>query len=309
VAFDAVARRYFPGIVCGLLALVAYFQGSGIGSLIAEHLPATPSPPLASSADRSKKLPSSSHKTGAAILSRNPFDSVTGPLSGKAPVPTVAKPTTEPRAGGEPPTCPKGDVTLIAGALDPSYSFAVISTGNETKMRRIGDEVDGKTVESIGGERVVLASGTDRCQLKMHEGTKSPATPGMIPSPRDSEGGESLAPATRGSASISGIKKVSETEYILEENGAQKLVQMQQGLMKSAKLVDGKGLRLYRAAQTTILGNLGLKKGDIVKTINGFDMSSLDETANAYSNMKTAKNLQVVVERDGKPITIDYTIK
>ena len=84
---------------------------------------------------------------------------------------------------------------------------------------------------------------------------------------------------------------------------------MERAFRSSGRTVDGSGLRLHRASQTTVLGQLGLMKGDVVKSINGHDMTSLDSSMTAYTQMKAAKNVQIVIERDGKPITMDYAVK
>src|SRR4051794_28929171 len=87
MGFDAIFKRYFAGVVLLLIGVAAYFQASGMGQLVASSvaldpsaLPAAPpAPPRAAGAPAS-----TDHATNAgAIISRNPFDSVTGPLDGK----------------------------------------------------------------------------------------------------------------------------------------------------------------------------------------------------------------------------------
>lgn len=300
---DAIAKRYQIPIVCGLIAVIAYLQGSGIASLIAEHLPAEPAPAAA----RAKKSSAAfTTKSGAQVLSRNPFDSVTGPLTGKPPPKPVvtAPPATDNKS--ELPACGSGDVVLITNSDDPSFSFAVISSGTESKMRRVGDEIDGRKVEAIHDERVVMTQGTSKCQLRMHENGPPSAVgkPGAAREPA-----EPTTSSPMKTAIGQGIRKVSDTEYVIESNSADKLAQMERAFRSSGRTVAGSGLRLHRASQTTVLGQLGLLKGDVIKTINGADMSDLDASMSAYTQMKAAKNVQLVIERDGKPITMDYSVK
>jgi general secretion pathway protein C len=202
-------------------------------------------------------------------------------------------------------------VVLITESNDPDFSFAVIKTGSESKMRKIGDDVDGRKVEAIHAEHVVMAQGTTRCQLKMHE--NSPVGAAGKPSAlRETSGEEkpsSISTKEMKSPVGQGIRKVSETEYVIEQNSADKLAQMERAFRSSGRTVDGSGLRLHRASQTTVLGQLGLMKGDVIKSINGHDMTSLDSSMTAYTQMKAAKNVQIVIERDGKPITMDYAVK
>lgn len=307
-SIDAIAKRYQVPIVCGLLAVIAYLQGSGIASLIAEHLPADPGPPPPSAASRTSL--SLGTKSGSEVLSRNAFDSVTGPLTGRPPPKPSATVAPPPDSRGELPACSSGNVVLITESNDPDFSFAVISTGSESKMRKVGDDVDGRKVEAIHAEHVVMAQGGARCQLKMHENSPVSAT-GKPSAMREPTGEEKPSTSAKELKSPigQGIRKVSETEYVIEQNSADKLAQMERAFRSSGRTVDGSGLRLHRASQTTVLGQLGLMKGDIVKTINGHDMTSLDSSMTAYTQMKAAKNVQIVIERDGKPITMDYAVK
>ncbi len=304
-SLDAVAKRYHGLTVAGLLASIAYMQGSGIASLIGEHLPVAA--PAANQGAKPRKTNPTLPKSGAVVLSRNPFDSVTGPLTGKTVAPPPKAPSEPSPATKELPNCSTGNVTLIAGSSDPQFSFAVISSGSESKMRRVGDEIAGQKLESIHGEHVVMAQGTSRCQLRMHTDSPLAAAAGgktVVDPTHDAP------PTTSKKAPIGlGIRKVSETEYVIEQDSADKLVQMEKAFRSSGRVVPGSGFRLHRSSATTVLGQVGLKKGDIVKSINGHDMTDLDATMTAYTQMKSAKSVQIVIERDAKPVTIDIGVK
>lgn len=302
---DATAKRFYPAILCGLLGTIAYLQGSGISSLVAEQLPGAA--PAAPAARKPTSAPRGADKSAQVILARNAFDSVTGPLTGKPPPPPpppVAVVTTE----TELPRCASASVVGITESDDPAFSFALIRTSGPAKMRRIGDDVDGKKLESIGWDRVVLSSAGSKCQLRMLDETASKSAAGEAPEP--ARPARPTATKDAAAAPASGeITKVSDNEYVIERGGPEKMNQMQQAFMKAARVVDGQGIRLQRSAQTTILGQLGFQKGDLVKTINGFDMTNPDKSMEAYGTLKTAKKVQVVLERDGKPVTLDMTLK
>lgn len=318
---DAFAKRYYTLIIGGMLGTVAYLQGSGISALIAEQLSATPTTAAGDEpAVKKKPVASSKGKSGKDILARNPFDSKTGPLDKPPTKPAVAAAEPEEEAPREssnlPPKCTSGEVTLVVGALDPTYSFAVITSNNESKMRRIGDDVDGKKIEAIHGEWVVLAGsgGDDRCRLTMHDdqpaagGTnKSPLVGTTRPTP--TEDSEATKPPPSAATLAEGIHKISETSYSIDKDAAAKLSQVKQAFLKSAKVVDGQGLRLYKSAGSTVLGQLGLKRGDVVKSINGYDMSMIDQSTEVYEKLPSLSSMQIVLEREGKPVTLDYTMK
>ena len=86
-------------------------------------------------------------------------------------------------------------------------------------------------------------------------------------------------------------------------------------LMRSARIVpeqkDGKtiGVRLFGVRPDTLLGTLGLKNGDRLEQINGFDMGSPEKALEAYARLRTAENLKIKINRRGQPTTIDFKIK
>jgi len=87
MGFDAILKRYFPAVLCALIALAAYFQASGMGQLVASTVSvdgASAPPPATTRGGVQGAAANQDHATSAAaILSRNPFDSITGPLDGK----------------------------------------------------------------------------------------------------------------------------------------------------------------------------------------------------------------------------------
>jgi general secretion pathway protein C len=313
----ATFERTYPAVVAGALAVAAYWQAGGVASLVASRLHAAPSSSVAVSRPAGPAAQASPRElTASAILARNPFDSATGPIGPpkpSAPPPPVPV-AVEPEPGGEaalPPKCTTGVPVLISEADEPALSFALVKTGADKRMVKLGDAVDGRTVESIGWDHVILAAGTERCSLRMHDVERAATTSDDAPVVRPMPASESApAPASSSAATTNAdIVKVSDTEYVIERGGADAMTAMQQAFMKSARVVDGKGIRLFKAAQSTVLGQLGLKRGDTVETINGLAMSEPDKAIEAYGRLKTSRTVTLGVERGGKDVTITITIK
>ncbi|HKO52608.1 MAG TPA: hypothetical protein VJV79_33100, partial [Polyangiaceae bacterium] len=81
MTFDLLLKKYFLVVVLAFVALAAYFQAAGATQLIG----AAYSAPVASAASP-RVIPASApatreRPTADMIISRNPFDSVTGPLN------------------------------------------------------------------------------------------------------------------------------------------------------------------------------------------------------------------------------------
>jgi general secretion pathway protein C len=89
----------------------------------------------------------------------------------------------------------------------------------------------------------------------------------------------------------------------------------QGSLMKTARVIphdeDGRvvGVKLYGIRRTSLLGRLGIRNGDMLRTINGFDMTSPDTALEAYSRLRSADKLTLAVKRQNNEMTIEYNVE
>jgi general secretion pathway protein C len=336
LALDALLKRYFPAVVLVLVALAAYFQASGAMELFGAALApdesvyaargaGVPTSPGAALAARGV---SRGEKNAEPILSRNPFDSVTGPLNIKPldiEKPSARLDLSDPLSA---PGCEGMRVAIITESPDPSWSLVALQAPGEPgpKLRRVGDEVtSGKQVAYIGynpkkGSPAVWISGDSAlCQALLF--AVQPVVPPAAPAPPPGAPPAAAAPPPPGGPATvpqdiaSRIQKVSDTEYNVDRAVVDKILENQAELMRSARIVpeqkDGKvvGIRLFGIRPDTLLGTLGFQNGDRLEAINGFNMASPEKALEAYARLRTASNLNVKINRRGQSTSIDYRIK
>lgn len=317
---DAILKRYFPAILCALIALAAYFQASGMGQLVASTVTGDAAPTSPPAVKRGAPIAATNqdHSTSAsAILSRNPFDSVTGPLDGR-PL-DIATPAGEVHNQDNPyddPDCEGTKALLITQADDPEWSIAALAgSDGKATLRRQGDEVNGRTISYIGWDRVWMTSGGARCQAIVGK----PATGGKVasvaPTPRPATSTRRRRSRKVPPEIAAKIHKVSETEFNVERSVVDQILENQAELMRSARIVPEKdgdkvvGIRLFGIRPDSLLGTLGLENGDTLSSINGFEMSDPQKALEAYARLRSAERLTVSVKRKGKPMNIDFNIK
>jgi general secretion pathway protein C len=309
-------------IVLVTLGLCAYFLARGTTNLIA--LKALPYRVPLSAAVRgaASELKGERPPDAHAILHRNIFDPTTGPLwpPKEDPALAAAEATQEEHTdqglleGQMPPPC-EGSVRLVASMFDPrddDWSFASISLGTGSPLLyRLGAAVESKKVDAIYPEAVFLKAGNGAlCSLTMFKSAAPPpAKPNAPPPPAVAEA------ASSGDAELDqGIKQVSETKYSVRRSLVDKLLQNQSELIKQARVVpheeNGRvvGVKLYGIRKSSLFGKLGLQNGDMLRTINGFDMSSPDSALEAYTKLRSASNLSLAIVRRGNAVTMDYNI-
>src|SRR6478735_9710517 len=327
VSFDLLLKRYFPAVVLALVALAAYFQAAGATRLIGLAFSGTPTGARPSRVMPAAATSTSERPTADAIIARNPFDSVTGPLNaGEFPRPEVPVPGSPSFNDSDPlnaPVCDAPTVYIVTESDDPLSSVAALQAPGDPRprMHRVGDDVGGKKVEFIGYNprentpAVWLSSGGTLCQAMLFKTQPTlPAaasTAAAPPPPPPPSGGPNPVPADIASK----IQKVSDTEFNIDRSVVDKILENQAELMKSARIVpetkDGKvlGIRLFGIRPETLLGTLGLQNGDRLESINGFNMGSPEKALEAYARLRTASQLDVTVNRRGSPVSIVHHIK
>jgi general secretion pathway protein C len=339
---ERLARKSFGFVVALLLGIAIYFQAAGAVELVAsEALTLAPRPPKTdakSRLTRTKTSPQASVTNGDAILSRNPFDSVTGPLD-RNPIsieaPESASKSLDLSDPLNAPECSDVSLNIVSESPDPEWSLAQLKGAGDAdaSTRRVGDKVGKFEVAYIGfnshkaSPAVWLLADDSLCQALLFSeknkeggGGGEPAPPvATPPASDDSERSSRRSRRTSTAAQVppeiaEKIQKVSETEFNVDRSVIDNILENQAQLMRSARIVpeqkDGKtvGIRLFGIRQDTLLGTLGMQNGDRLEKINGFDMASPEKALEAYARLRTATSLTVQVTRRGKPMTINFNI-
>lgn len=315
-------------IVLVTLGMCAFFLAQGITNLVAlKLLPYKVQDASAADSATLTELKGDAPPDAMAILRRNIFD----PLTGSLPKP-VEEPVQSDEEDGEqddaadedeydefhlPQAC-DGPTRLVASMFsdkNPEWSFASLSLGSGSPLLyREGSTVENRTLHKVYPEAVLLkAANGQLCSLTMfkspNQGPPKPATPPPAVA-------EAAAPAPAGGSDEldKGIKQISDTKYTVQRSLVDKLLQNQGELMRSARVVpheeNGRvvGVKLYGIRKSSLFGKLGLQNGDMLRTINGFDMGSPDSALEAYAKLRSASNLSVSLVRRGNPVTMDYNI-
>lgn len=306
-----------------MIAIIAAYNASAVGVLVGSGLALT-SQDLARPPPVPRRGPTtteSTHaKSGAAILHRNVFDHVTGPLD-TTPVASENIASEEAPAVDDPfavPACDGLHLRAIVASDDEDWSFASLA-GADGKFHlvRRGADVGGKSVYFIGWDRVWLASSGALCQTSLFapKPAAAPAAPPPVAPPPNGS-----AATRRGAPPLSadlkkGIQAVSATEFNIDRGVVDKILENQAELMRQARVVpvqeNGRviGVRMNGVKPDALLGVLGMQNGDILKSINGYDMASPEKALEAYARLRTANKLTIALSRGNKDLNLDYNIK
>ncbi|MGB9599189.1 MAG: type II secretion system protein GspC, partial [Myxococcota bacterium] len=86
-------------------------------------------------------------------------------------------------------------------------------------------------------------------------------------------------------------------------------VAMQARIVPNFEGGKANGFKIFNIKANSIYEKIGLKNGDVIQKINGFEINSPDKAFEVYQKLKDAKAINVEINRGGSNMTLDYTIR
>jgi general secretion pathway protein C len=308
---EKILTKYFWIFNLAALAIVAFFVAGGTAEMVASGLsdvfpvvsPQDMTPARTAVPQSPRNLLAA--RDGTDILRRNIFDSVVGPIIPGEDDPPDGVISLE----GDMPIvpCPSGDSKLlstVASSNNPEWSFATIQTGSATDLYRIGDTVGDRVLSGITWRYILLRGNSDECYIDMfgdQQDVKKVATR------RSSDDGDA--------AMAAGIRVDGPNERTVDRSVVDQALANPTQFARSVRVrpykKDGEvvGFRLRRIKKGSPIEMLGAQKGDIIHSVNGVDLTSIDQALAAYQNMRSESKLVFSITRAGKPVDLNINIR
>lgn len=199
---------------------------------------------------------------------------------------------------------------------DPAYSMATIlhTDSNTLAPYSPNDMVRaGVVVTSVERGRVVFRNGAQLEYIELGVAPPPPvtatATTAAIPKPPNPNSRE----IDGALEAISCDKDF--TSCTVDKAFVEKLLAKPAQLTKQARIVpavrDGetKGYKFYGIRPGSLPKLLGMKNGDLLTSVNGQQLESLDQAMDLYTKLRRASHLSVTIERKGKQVQKEIDIK
>jgi len=112
-----------------------------------------------------------------------------------------------------------------------------------------------------------------------------------------------------------GVTQDHDGHWIVKRRAIQERIQRIDRLMQECRaepVYEGgkpSALRLVHISEQSVLTSLGLRTGDIIRSINDRRLESLDQTYMAYLDLINETSITLDLERDGKRFSFTYEIQ
>ena len=272
----------------------------------------------------SSKVGPEKEKTGDKIKSRNIFCPTClpeEPVSADGPVADSGAPVGGAILPGEVRSTLPLQVMATMESVDPDLSFATVydSEKGTAGLYGRGDAIrPNVTVTGVDQGIVHLRNFSQLEYLQMGEAAPPP-TKAKAADDKDKDKDKAKEPEKKDDRIIEGadesINCSSEDACTVDRKFVESLMANPAQLAKQARIVpsqkDGEtqGYKLYGIRRGTIPKLLGFKNGDMLKAVNGEELTSVDKAMGLYTKLRRASNLSVTIERKGKSITKEITIQ
>jgi len=182
----------------------------------------------------------------------------------------------------------------VAGS--PEYAYAVIQLNNDINVYRVKDSIGGAIVLAIERKKVILLHNGAKEELTMYE-EGNQGVGGMISTGEDN------------------IQRIGQSSYVIPESQFKQATQNMGELLTQARVVPNiegnriNGYRIFAITPGSIYANIGLQDGDIIHSVNGIQVTTPESALQLFQQLQNEKRFTVNINRNGQPMTLNYTVQ
>jgi type II secretion system protein C len=198
------------------------------------------------------------------------------------------------------------NLVLSGVMVTPAGSFALISAdgGPETPFAVGEDIVGGTTLYAVYADRALIRRGgaTESLMLK----DTGPALPGgsvVLPS---------ATPARSAASATPEVQRLGGNTYSVNREQMNRQLQKPEFLSQALMVPNAGGGFLVREVQAgSLYEKLGLRVGDVIQSVNGQAVNTVDEVMKLYQQFSAGGTSQVSVDirRAGKSESLQYNLQ
>ena len=190
-----------------------------------------------------------------------------------------------------------GNIYLIGTVVLEKEKYALVKIGNNGKMVKIGSKVDGFKVEDINKYSIILSKGGKRYKLSVKintSGTKFSSRKNIYKK--------------------EDLKSVSKETYRLDRRFVEEQTADIGTILKDVFIVpvvrkgETVGFKFRYVKPGSLLYKYGLRSGDLILSVNGRPIRTVEEAFKIYNILRNENLVQVEIERRGKRKVLVYEI-
>jgi len=204
------------------------------------------------------------------------------------------------------------DITLQAVYNSSDTTVITIVYKGKTKILGRGDTVNGFVLEGGGSTYATFSKDAKMYRVDLMKSKKSTASSGsIVPSKplRKSKNASSDAPAkVEGEVVDAGDHKIVDKSLLTHYANNMDDIYKNIGITEVKEGGALKGFKITFVRRGSPFAKLGLKRGDVIKSINGQEINSYNAAFETYKNIENIEGLTLVIKRGKEEMELEYEI-
>ncbi len=203
------------------------------------------------------------------------------------------------------------DIALLAIYNASDATVVTIEYKKKTKVLSRGDEINGFVLEGAGSNFATFSKKSKTYKvnlLKGKRGTKSVSS--------NKNNATSPAPAIleKSSSKVEGDVTDAGDHKVIDKSLLDHYAKNMDDIYKNigiAEVKDGKDLKGFKITfvrKDSHFAKLGVRRDDVIKSINGQEINSYNSAFNMYKNIQNVDNLTLVIQRGKEEMELEYEI-
>ena len=200
------------------------------------------------------------------------------------------------------------DITLLGVYNAPETTVVTVRYKGKTKVLGKGEAINGFTLESAGNTYAIFTKGGKEYRVTLFKPKSSRGSSITPAKSTSSKGKEATETEVAGEVIDAGDHKIIEKSLL--EHYTKNMDDIYKNIgVKEVKRGDKiEGFRITFVKRGSPFAKLGVRRGDVIKAINGQELTSYKEAFDAYKNIGESQNVTLVIQRGNKEMELEYEI-
>lgn len=197
------------------------------------------------------------------------------------------------------------DITLLAIYNASDTTVVTVEYKRKTKVLSKGEEINGFVLEGAGSNYATFSKNAKTYKIDLMIRTKSNAD---LNSVKPSSAAPSSTSKAEGDVTDAGDHKIVDKSLVSHYAKNMDDIYKNIGIAEVKKGNVLEGFRVSFIRKGSPFAKLGMKRGDIIKAINGQKIDSYNVAFDIYKNIENINNLTLVIERDKEEMELEYEV-
>ena len=201
------------------------------------------------------------------------------------------------------------DITLLAIYNSKDTTVITVEHKKKSKVLARGDEINGFVLEGAGSNFATFSKDTKTYRVNLVKSKRSTGPSSSIKS-----SSKTVSSSSKDSSKIEGEVTDAGDHKIIDKSLFDHYAKNMDDIYKNigiAEVKQGgkiKGFRITFVRRGSPFAKLGVKRGDVIKSINGQEINSYNAAFETYKNIQNVENLTMVIKRGKEEMELEYEI-